>query len=72
MYVNKSSIMQNIILEQIKAGKKFIFLNSEGGFLERTKWKTQEQRERIQNRWNARKLKRHLAQHNPERQTRKI
>lgn len=70
--MKKSSIMLNIMLEQIKAGKKVVFLNFEGGVAAENKWKTQDQRERIQNRWNARKLKRHLAQHNPDRQTRKI
>ncbi len=70
--MKKSSIMLNIMLEQIKAGKKVVFLNFEGGVAAENKWKTQDQRERIQNRWNARKLKRHLDPHNPDRQTRKI
>lgn len=70
--MRKSSMMQNIMLEQIKAGQKIVFLNYEGGARPWNKWRSTDEKECIQNRWNARNLKRHLDHNNPERQIRKI
>lgn len=70
--MGKSSLLQNLMLERLKAGGKIVFLNYEGGLNRWNKWRTPEQKEDIRNRWNARKLKRHLDQTNPERQIRKI
>lgn len=70
--MRKSSMMPHIMLEQIKAGQKIVFLSHEGSARPWNKWRSTEEKECIQNRWNARKLTRHLDQHNPERETRKI
>lgn len=70
--MNKSSIALHIMLEHVKAGKKVMFLNSEVHVPQRKQTKTLEQKDRTQNRWNARKLKRQLDNTHPPGQIRKI
>lgn len=70
--MSKSSLMQHIMLKQIMAGQKVVFIDCEVFSSRWNKWRTQEQKEHTQNRWNARKLKRHLNVQNLKRQTRKI
>lgn len=70
--MGKSSLVQNLIIERMKAGENIMFLSSEGSLPRWNKWRSSEQKEDIQNRWNARNLKRHLDHNSPERQIRKI